>query len=461
MTWGGFLSRFLSVILVLPLVLTKFPAADIALWYLFVTFVGLQQLVSAGFNTTFSRVLSYTAGGADLSQIKSPKGESSGTENWPAAESVFATMGVVYVALAIVWVLIISGLGSFLMIKPVSVSSDPGSAWLAWMLIIVATAITVTGGRYSSYLHGMNQVARLERWNIITTAGSTVSSVIVLLNDGSVLSLVIANQLWTVLLVIRNRWLAKRHSGGRFRRFSRRALDRTVFNAVWPSAWRSAVGIFSGYGLLQLSGVLYAQLAQPIEIATYLLALRLIQAISQFSQAPFYSKLPLMARLYSMDSRTELLRVAERGMRLTYWTFCLGWIALGIVGDRLLDVIESNAAFPAPLLWTLLGLAYFVQRYGAMHIQLYSLTNIIIWHISNGVSGAIFILLSIILFSSMGVYAFPAALLIGYLCFHAWYPAVKSYETFNLSFMRFETRTVLPPLAIVIGYTIIQLIYNT
>jgi hypothetical protein len=125
---------------------------------------------------------------------------------------------------------------------------------------------------------------------------------------------------------------------------------------------------------------------------------------------------------------------------------------MGVVGKPLLKIIGSNADFPDNLLWPLMGLAFFTQRYGALHIQLYSLTNNIIWHISNGISGAIYLIVSLALIQSIGVYAFPIGLLVGYLCFHTWFPAIHSYKTFGLKFISFEKSVMLLPLAVMLLY---------
>jgi O-antigen/teichoic acid export membrane protein len=209
------------------------------------------------------------------------------------------------------------------------------------------------------------------------------------------------------------------------------------------------------YGLVQASAILYAQVGSASSVASYLLALRLIQTVSQFSQAPFYSKLPVFAKFFAEDKKDKLVSLAKRGMGLAYWCYVAGFIGLGVAGEPLLKFIGSNADFPDSLLWSLLGVGFFVQRYGAMHIQLYSVTNKIIWHISNGISGAVYVMVSLILIQSVGVYAFPIGLIVGYLCFHTWFPAAHSYKTFGLKFMSFEKNVMFGPLVVILIYFIV------
>jgi O-antigen/teichoic acid export membrane protein len=326
-------------------------------------------------------------------------------------------------------------------------------------VILLASSFNLLGNSYSSYLQGLNQIALLRRWEILTSLGAIGTSIIVLLAGGGLLGLVITNQGWLIINIFRNYWLCLKVEGGLFKNFTGQEIDTVVFGAVWPSAWRSGLGVFMGYGVVQVSGIIYAQFGTASGVASYLLALRLMQMISQFSQAPFYSKLPLLAKLRSEGNLEHQIQVAKRGMTLAYWTYAAGFIGLGLFATPLLGLIGSNAKFVAPLLWGIMGLSMFAERYGAMHIQLYSTTNHIIHHIANGVSGIIYLVVALALFKQIGVYAFPIGTLIGYLGFYGWYSAIHSYRAFGLKFWEFEKPIMIPPLLSILIFIFFENLY--
>ena len=169
------------------------------------------------------------------------------------------------------------------------------------------------------------------------------------------------------------------------------------------------------FGLIQASGLMYASLAEGAKLASYLLGLRVIQVISQTSQAPFYSKIPLMARLYAEGERQQLLQVSGRGVKLAHATFVAGFFAATLVGAPVLEWLGSETKFPDAILWGLLGLAFFLERMGAMHLQLYSVTGHIIWHIANGLTGIVMVSLGWLLYAKLGIYGFPLAMLAAYI----------------------------------------------
>lgn len=456
MTWGSFATRSLSLIVVLPLVLNRLSTPEIALWYLFSTVIGLQLLADVGFSPTFSRVIAYGMGGLNTFEIKDLRNikplTSLAEPNWQTIENICSTMRAIYLRLTVISIFLLATIGTWAMLRPISKMSDARFGWIAWGVILLASSFTLLGNSYSSYLQGVNQIALLRRWEILTSLGAIGTSIIVLLAGGGLLGLVIANQGWLIINILRNYWLCSKVEGGRFQNFTCQKIDIVVFEAVWPSAWRSGLGVFMGYGLVQLSSVIYAQFGTASGVSSYLLALRLMQMVRQISNAPFYSKLPLLAKLRSEGNLKQQIKVAKRGMALAYWTYVAGFIAMGLFASPLLRLVGSNAEFVSPLLWGVMGLSMFAERYGAMHIHLYSTTNHIIWHTANGVSGIIYLVVALALFKQIGVYAFPVGTLIGYLGFYCWYSAMHSYRAFGLNFLNFEKSASLSPFILLIFY---------
>ena len=116
-------------------------------------------------------------------------------------------------------------------------------------------------------------------------------------------------------------------------------------------------------------------------------------------------------------------------MAFFHCTFSLSVIFIGIAGQPLLRLIGSNVTLVTEWIWIAMAFAWFFDRYGALHLQFYSITNDIIWHIANGITGILFISFSFIFASimKMGVISFPIALIISDLVFFCWYAAKIIY----------------------------------
>lgn len=467
-TWASFAARTLNLVVVLPIVLRHFSPAELALWQVMVTLISLQLLIESGFGITFSRFAAYAMGGAkDLSSgLKGPINDGEAVPNWELLRRICGTMSAVYRRFS--W-----GLGGLFLVGgtlalirrvealPASIqavartiggSTDQREAWIAWGVVFITTVVNFRANAYSALLQGTNHIALVRRWEAFFGIGSIVTSLAALGLKGGLLGLVIGNQSWFLLSAWRNRRLCNGILEGRLHPMPPPELSPDVFAAAWPSVWRTAVGVFMSHGLVYVSGLLFAQNRDSKAVASYLLAVRLIHTLATLAQAPFYTKLPMLSRLWAAGKREEKLGLAERGMRLSHLSFVSTWIAAGLLGPAIMHAIGSQTDFPPAVIWCLLGTSMVAERYGAMHLQLFSVTNRIVWHVANGVTGGIFIVLALSLYPVIGVTALPLGMLSANLGFYAWYSSRLSHREFRLPWPGFDWRTVGWPLLATIGY---------
>lgn len=451
MTWGSLATRLLSVTLVLPLVLVKFSPAEVAVWQLFATIITLQLLLDFGLAPTFSRMLSYTMGGArleDLANMRKPSGKADHGPDPDTFKAVYGSMKWLYTRMGVA-IMVMMGIGGTLfLLTPISQTQQPQESWLAWGVMLATSMTTVWGNAYAAAIQGVNQIAVMRRWEIITSVAQIASAFAVLIAGGGLLELVLVNQVWGVMGAWRNRQiLLKLHPE---LHHCSSTKNPSVINALWPAAWRSGLGMLMSQGLIQVSGLFYSQMAPAAEVASYLLALRIITMVSQFSQAPFYSKLPTLAAMQAQGKTGEQVALAQRGMALAYWVFVAGVVPVLFLAQPLLQLIGSKVQFVSAPLWAVMGLAFFVERIGAMHIQLYSLTNHIVWHIANGVTGALMVILVLLGYSTLGIMAFPLAMLIAYGGFYTAYAMAHSAKAYRLHLLSFEARASMAPALVLI-----------
>jgi hypothetical protein len=97
-----------------------------------------------------------------------------------------------------------------------------------------------------------------------------------------------------------------------------------------------------------------------------------------------------------------------------------------------------------------MGVAYLIERWGGMHMQLYSLTNHIVWHIANGITGTVMLSAAVLLFPQLGVIALPLAMLLAYSCFYTPYAIHLSRKHYGYALLAFEKKAIaLPAIALV------------
>lgn len=427
MTWGGTAARLSGLLILLPLVMTKFSVAETALWFLFSTVLSLQTLVDFGFSATFVRFVAYSK---SAKVGAAPKVNGAGYSRIPqqSNSAVIANMRYVYTRLSAIWFILLAVVGSLAVARPIANIDAPLIGWIAWGIIAVTSGIFFRGAMHISYLQGMERVALHQRWEIILGLCTTVVGCLVLVAGGGILELTIVNQLGGLARFFLYRNLAVKLAPAR----AWEKVDNSMTDKLWSAVWRSGLGVLATFGTIQLSGVVYAQLASPGKMASYLLALQLIRRVRQFSYVPFYTRIPDMSRMYATGEHKTLVCVADKSMQLSAWVFIALVLIIGFSGNYLLELINSSTSFVAVEVWWLLALAFFFELIGATHIQLYSTTNHIVWHIANGVSGLIMLAVMPLAFSLFGVIGLPLGMLVGYACFYVPYSMMLSYRKFDI-----------------------------
>lgn len=461
MTWGSFLTRSLSAVVVLPLVLRSFSQEEITLWFMFAQIVSLQLLVDMGFTPTFARLIAFAKGGAkdlhSFPNISSNQHDSVKAPNWALIAQIIGVMKKVYTRMTLISFGLLLTVGTYFVYAPIQkLQSQTYQGWWAWGAIVFTSLFYLRANQYSACLQGLNQVATLRRWEVLIALGGILSSLSVLLLNGGLLGMIVASQVWVMIGIGVNYWLANRmlekekESSDATVSFQNMESYSSIFPIIWQTAWRSGLGVLISFGTLRFASLYIGGAFAGASAAMFFLGLRIIEIINEFAQAPLYSKLPRLAKLYAEGNKAVLIGVAKQGMMRSHWIFVGGFVLASLVGDMALEFIGSKTQFPEIRLWFCFGIAYFFQRFGAMHLHFFSTTNQIIWHKINGITGGLFLLVFFSIYPTNPLYSYPIALLASSLLFYSWYCAYRAYRAFGLRYWHFEKTTALPPLVMLL-----------
>lgn len=455
MTWVNIGSRMASLLIVLPMVLNRFGPADISLYYLFASIVSLQLICGSGFVPTLARFVTFILAGARLDDLSRNR-LGRNREIIVCREADPFTLAVLLATMArtFVWVVCISTpivavVGTLFLLKPVAQSSAPLASWIAWGVVLTATPFVLLGNRYSAFLQGANRIALDQRWGAICVILGALSGLGAMVAGGGLLALIIANQVWQIIGYFRLRRLAAKTLRELAPNLPKVQPDKRYFAVMWPAAWRTLLGVVASSGIAAALGLVYAQFLAPKPLAELLLGVRVIAMIGEISRAPFYSKIPIFNALRSEGRTDELAALAQHSMRLSYAAFVIMALATPLSAQILLPLIGSQISFPSPIFWFWLAGAQLIERMGAMHIQLYSTTNHIVWHWLNGIHGAVWICLLVVLLPYLSIMAYPVGMFLAYVTCYSPVAAKYSLRSIGAKYWSFERTTFWPA---AIGY---------
>ena len=310
-------------------------------------------------------------------------------------------------------------------------------AWFAWALGCAAFWLNLSSGGWSALLQGGGELARVRRVEIVATACGVAITFGGLWTHGGLLPVAAGLAARAVVQAVfwRRRSARLREQAGPRASVADAAPLRKI---VWQGAWRSGVGIVCSAGLGQASALVVAAFAELELAAAYLIGWRLLGVVGQFSQAPFYSRLPEFGGLAAAGDTSALLVRARRAMAMSLGLFVSGHLVLSVGGPWLLERLGAAAEWPTPGVWWMLGAALFLERYGAMHLQLDTLGHKVRWHVANGGAGAVAVAVMATTLGAFGLLAVPLGLLAGQVVFYCPYAVGLSRRRYGWRWREFD-----------------------
>lgn len=431
MTWGSLAVRLGGVAVVWPLALRTFSAPEVVIWQVFATLTALVVAADFGLGPVLMRFAAARGG------VLPGEGERGGDDDPVARLRRLAYVGerlygrlmwcAAAAVLAPVTAVVYRRVGE---LEPELVAG----AWLGWAAAAAAFLILLRAGGRSALLQGAGQVARVRRTEMVIGGVGVAATAagLVLFGGLASVSLIMLAVAVTQAACWR-RWL-RRELGGAEGGGDTGPLMR----AVWKGAWRSGAGLVCSAGVAHAASLMVAAFAGSVEAAAYLIGWRLLSVASQFSQAPFYGRLPEFGGLAAAGKTGELLAQVRRAMAMSLGLFVVGALVLNAAGPWLLEAAGADVVWPSRTMWAVMGLALFLERYGAMHLQLHTLGHDVRWHIAGGGTALVSVGVMVACMGSCGLLAVPMGMLAGQVLFYCPYAVSLSKRRYRWSWREFD-----------------------
>lgn len=432
MTWAAQAVRMGGFLLVLPAAVHWLPSGDVSVWLLLATITSYQLVFDFGFTPTFSREFAYGFAGGSLvdsgnatDSVQPPKDEG---PNWLAIGKSVSALRWIYRRLSAIYCLLLLVFGSWAILGPIQRMESPAEGWIAWLVVLLASPLSMYGNVYSAILTGANRIHLIKRWEVLTTGSSLALQLVVLHLGLGIVGVVLVAQAGALVFVVIRRVLVNQATTGLLATPRASTLDRAVVAALWPASWRTAIGALMSYGVAQGIVIAAANVLAVQEAVAVQLATRIMQTISQVSQVPFYSSLPVLNGLRAKRTIDALIATATVSMRRSLLVFVVGCIVTDLTIRPMLAATGGGETFPDHTYWLLLTFAYFFERVGAMHVNLLLTDNKAIAHVANTVASVVWIAVLLSLWPTFGALAIPAGMLVAYACFYAPWSGWMSYR---------------------------------
>lgn len=440
MTYLSYIVTFGSALFVLPLVLLKFNAVEISIWFLFATIMGLAALADSGFGATLIRATSYFYSGAkkipkNIEEFRKKEKQENSSINISGITALVHTSNILYLAISVFATIIVLAIGSLVIDNLISQSQNQDELWLAFYLLTATVFIRMQSVKWNSFLQGFDKVALQKQIETIFGSIRVLAFLVILFLDMNILQLVIADLLITLSIFISTKvkvnslFLKWNISNTKEYRY-----DKEVMTSIFPSAWRFGLIGWGSYFVNYGSTLIVSQLPDPKIIASFLITQRIIFFARQLAQVPVYAKLPTIFQMMSKHQFKQLKEFTAKAIRIGLAMLIVILIGIGVLGDLLLDLISAETRLVSIEVFAIMAISIVLEYHHASHSQIYMGTNHVPFLFPSLISGALILGIG---FGVVGTYGLMGIVLTQFfvqLSLNNWYPVYLNLRLLDWKF---------------------------
>jgi len=383
MTAASVVARAFAIAAPLPFLYAAFPVETVAFWLIVITFQSLVGALTGVMPTVAMQMTAYARTGSSTvgGRMEDHAHDRVDGPNWPLIAEINRNTLWLFAAIVVVWIVFAATVGTLIVWRPMMASGIVTEAGGAWAIFIIGSAFRLLAQPFAAFNMGFGAVAEVRRQEALSWLMGGLAAVATLSFIPSLPLAMLAVQAPILLNFVQYRRLAHRlgWSAGKA------SGSTMVQRELWSRGWRGGIGTFAGMLTIYGNGFLFAQVGGGAQTAAYLLGLNILGIVGQIAFSGVHAASPALATRFAQGREVEMNDIAQRVIGRSMRVFVLLVLLAPIAVACLNAMLPTPVAFPDNVLWLTMCVAAMLVRHGGDHLQYYTTTNDIRWHIVNPV----------------------------------------------------------------------------
>lgn len=437
----NYLATFLKIAssaVLLPLILRVLPAEEVGVWALFSSISALIFLLDFGFNSSFTRNVTYVFSGAQLLEkegITTSENIAAGV-NFRLLKGVVEAMKWFYSRISVTLLLLLVTVGTFYIRHVLKdYSGDVNKIYLAWGLFCVINTYNLYTLYYDALLEGKGLIRVAKKIIIIGNLTYLTLAAILVLNGFGLIALV-ASQFLSVVIV---RFFSYRIFFTKELKVQLSSLEdvdsKSVIQKIYPNAFKYGITSLGGFMIQRSSIFIGATFLSLVAIASFGITRQLIEVLTALANITLATYLPKIAKL-RVDNDLETVKfIYIRGIIFSNVLFIIGGLSLFFIGPLILAAFASNTQLVDSRTLAAMIFSSWIGLNGGISGAVISTRNVIPFMKPSIYSGIATIILLLIVFNFTNLGLFGMAIIPGLvdLCYQGWKWPYEVFKELKIS----------------------------
>lgn len=428
--------RVASSAILLPLILRFLPAQEVGVWTLFSSISALIFLLDFGFNSSFTRNVTYVFSGAHILETEGiTKVDNIKTHvNYELLKGLISAMRWFYGRVSILLFVLLITVGSYYIYHVLKdYSGDQVKIYLAWGVFCIINTYNLYTLYYDALLEGKGLIRVAKKITIIGNLTYLTIAAILVLNGFGLLALV-SSQFIAVLII---RILSYKVF---FTAPLKMELDhaedinnKDILAKIYPNAFKYGITSLGGFMIQRSSIFIGATFISLIAIASFGVTRQLLEVLVAVANIALATYLPKIAKL-RLEGDIESIKVIYiRGIILSNAIFIVGALTLFYIGPILLAALSSHTKLASQNVLLAMIFSSWIGLNAGISGAVISTRNVIPFMKPSLYSGVATILLLLLVFNFTNFGLFGMAIVPGLvdLCYQGWkwpYEVIKELQ---------------------------------
>ncbi|QDW26947.1 hypothetical protein FFJ24_019845 [Pedobacter sp. KBS0701] len=337
--------RVASSAILLPLILRFLPAEEVGVWALFSSISALIFLLDFGFNSSFTRNVTYVFSGAHILEAEgiTKVDNIKNHVNYELLKGLISAMRWFYGRVSMLLLALLITVGSFYIYHVLKdYSGNQVHIYLSWGMFCVINTYNLYTLYYDALLEGKGLIRVAKKITIIGNLTYLAIAALLVLNGFGLLALV-SSQFIAVLII---RILS-------YRVFFTVPLKKELDNAaninnkdilakIYPNAFKYGITSLGGFMIQRSSIFIGATFISLVSIASFGVTRQLLEVLVAVANIALATYLPKIAKLRLEDDIQSIKVIYIRGIILSNAIFISGALILYYIGPIFLAALSSH-----------------------------------------------------------------------------------------------------------------------
>jgi O-antigen/teichoic acid export membrane protein len=413
-------------ILLLPFILKRFSAQELALWWVFVALGAVANLGDFGFGQAISRVYSFLWAGADNFDTEGLRASlPNSSPNYDLIRHFDATVHYFYVRVSVVVGAILAIAGTPFVVPLIQPPVNRVWILLCWSAFILASGYSLATSRWTLACQGVNRVRELQASYFWSGLSFVIVAALMLIVGGGLETMVVATAARAVVgqqLCAR----AYRRAIPNVRGQKPRA-DLSMLKRIWPNARKFFLLSLGAYVVANGTTLMCSALLGPEATASFGLTVQVGNFIASFSALWLTVKWPQITILRTQGELQPMAILFARRLLLVMITFVLSAVLLLVSGNFLLAIRGTHTRLLAHP-YMLVYLLYLAQQQFYVQFGNLTFTENVVPFVGISIVTALALLgLTLILTPILGMWGLILGPLVATVVCSSWYVVYRGF----------------------------------